>query len=164
MDGRVVVVFVCPDKGEPMQKAKPHAKALAGLGLEGDRYALGKGAHSKSPREVVRHVTLIEIEAIWDANLESGGSGQIFHLSETRRNIVTRGVRLSELVDRVFLVGEVRMRGVEICGPCVRPSVLSGKSGFKEAFTGTRGGIRAEVLSDGIIRRADRIVLETTKS
>ncbi len=122
-------------------------QAIAGVGLEGDRYANETGAFSKGKAEKVRHVTLIESEAI---------AGSDFLPSETRRNLVTTGVDLNPLVGQEFQVGSVRMRGTELCDPCARPSKLSDKPGFKDSFE-NKGGLRAEILNDGTIQRGDEI-------
>ena len=145
--GRVLKIFICPEKGMPMQSVS-QVHAIAGVGLEGDRYALGTGAYSKSKPPKIRHATLISLEEIYNANLELT---MLYTPEETRRNIVVFGVSLNSLVGQEFLVDEVRVRGVELCEPCDRPDILSGKKGFKKAFT-NRGGLRIEILSSGIIR------------
>ena len=142
----VTAIFITSDKGLPMQ-SQDTVHAIAGVGLAGDRYARGTGAYSKSKRETIRHVSLVSEEAIKEANKENGTN---FTPRETRRNIVTRGIDLNELVGQEFYVGNVRMRGVELCDPCARPSALSHKPGFEPAFR-QRGGLRAEILSDGDI-------------
>lgn len=55
--GRVLSIYICPDKGQPMQE-RSQVNAIAGVGLEGDRYAAGKGAWSKA-RATIRHVSLM---------------------------------------------------------------------------------------------------------
>lgn len=150
--GKVLFIYTCPDKGQPMQ-AKIQVNAIAGIGLEGDRYALGIGAWSKA-RVTVRHVSLIAVEAIAAANDELETP---FSPWETRRNIVTEGIDLNGLVGKCFTVGGVDMRGVELCDPCARPSKLAGKADFEEAFR-ERGGLRAEILSSGTISVGDDII------
>ena len=81
-------------------------------------------------------------------------SGRRVGVHETRRNIVTEGVDVNSLLGREFQVGTVRMRGAEPTRPCHRPSALVQKTGFAEAFA-IRGGVRAEVLSDGTIYVGD---------
>jgi MOSC domain-containing protein YiiM len=130
-------------------------KALEGVGLEGDRYALGKGAYSNSKRITIRQVSFIEIEKFNEANNELE---EKFTLAETRRNIVTEGVELNDLVGKEFFVGEVRLLGIELCTPCKRPEKLANKKGFEKAFEG-RGGLRAEVMTEGIISVGDEIVV-----
>ena len=118
-----------------------------GYGLIGDRYAEGRGAYSRSKVPKIRHVSLIAAEAIAAAN---EGLEQPFEEAETRRNLVTIGLELNDLVGAEFSIGGILMRGVELCDPCRRPEKLAGKPGFEEAFQG-RGGLRAEALASGII-------------
>ncbi len=131
-------------------------KAIQGIGLEGDRYALGTGAYSKSKRIVIRHVSLIAIEAILEANKTTAVA---FTLDETRRNLVTMGVDVNTLIGKIFgFGGDAVFKGIELCDPCGRPSNLSGKPGFEEAYK-DRGGLRAEVLEGGIISVGNPIIL-----
>ncbi|MSO20249.1 MAG: sulfurase [Acidobacteria bacterium] len=129
--------------------------ALAGKGLEGDRYALGTGTYSASSRNVRRHATLIAYDAIETAR-RAGGE---FNPSETRRNIVIEGISVADinaLVGKAFRLGAALMKAVEICVPCERPSLLSGKSAFKETFEQS-GGLRVEILEDGRIAQGDAL-------
>lgn len=139
-------IYVTERAGEPMKQVE-HAYAEAGRGLAGDRYAEGLGAYSTARRQKIRQLSLIASEAIEAANLE-------LHLpfgeEETRRNIVTYGIELNELVGKEFAIGSVMLRGTELCDPCRRPEKLTGKAGFEEAFQ-DRGGLRAEVLTSGLI-------------
>lgn len=129
----------------------PEARAVAGRGLEGDRFFRPPGASARASGDD-REVTLIEIEAVealnrdWDLDLEPG---------EARRNIVTRGVPLNPLVGRVFRVGEVALRGLRLCDPCSHLAKLT----RKEVLPGLahRGGLRAQILSDGVIRVGDPV-------
>ena len=92
-------------------------------------------------------MTLIEQEAIEQTS---------FQAKDTRRNIVVSNFPLNHLVGKQFVVGEVVMRGVELCHPCTRPDVLSGKVGFKEAFKNC-GGLRGKVLNTGVIKVGDLV-------
>jgi MOSC domain-containing protein YiiM len=153
--GRVLRIFVAHDKGLPMREVWI-GRARVGLGLYPDRYSEGKGAFSGSPRAVIRHVSLIDVEAIRRANLAAEVP---FLPEETRRNVLTEGLDLNALVGKAFRLGSrVLMRGVELCDPCDRPGVLAGKKGFKEAFR-NMGGLRAEIIVGGRFRRGDPIIL-----
>jgi MOSC domain-containing protein YiiM len=128
--------------------------AVPGKGLEGDRYFNQAGALSEK-HGPGREVTLIEIEA-----LEALKRDHEIELdpADSRRNIVTRGVPLNDLVGREFRVGEVTLRGISLCEPCshlarlTQPGVLPGLV--------HRGGLRAQILTDGMIRVGD-VVEET---
>jgi MOSC domain-containing protein YiiM len=133
---------------------KESARAIAGRGLEGDRYFDGAGYWSKHPG-VGREITLIEVEAIEALEREKKIA---IAPSAARRNLVTRGVPLNHLVGREFQIGEVRLRGIRLCEPC---DYLEGLT-TKGVLTGLmhRGGLRADVVSGGTIRAGDPI-LET---
>lgn len=152
----VVAICICSDKGLPMRSVES-VKALAGKGLEGDRYAEEKGAFSKGKRVAIRHVSLIAQAALAAANLKGN---VFFSFDETRRNILTEGIDLNALVGKEFTVGAVRMRGTELCDPCRRPGKLVGKDGaaFESMFDGI-GGLRAEILNDGVIQIGSPIVI-----
>jgi MOSC domain-containing protein YiiM len=77
-----------------------------------------------------------------------------FEADETRRNIVVKGADVYALIGREFRIGDVRLCGIEPTRPCNIPSAAANKAGFKEAFS-ARGGVRAEILSNGIISLGD---------
>ena len=144
-DASVVLISIAagqPGDGKP-SKDVDGAKAVAGKGLEGDRY-FGHDYDSQ--------VTLIEAEAI-DAMAEDAGLK--LEYGEARRNIVTRGVALNHLVEREFRVGEVTLRGIRLCEPCAHLAGLT----TQKVLPGLvhRGGLRAQILSDGVIRTGDII-------
>jgi MOSC domain-containing protein YiiM len=76
--------------------------------------------------------------------------------SETRRNLVTKGVSLNELVDRVFQVGSVRMKGVRLAEPCSHLERLTQPGVIKGLVH--RAGLRADILDEGVLRVGDEIV------
>lgn len=160
---KVVGLFISPGIGERMQ-ACAVVRALAGQGLEGDRYALGRGSYSRAPRQVARHVSLISREAMEAANDELSRRGLVpFEPDETRRNIVVEGIDVYALLGQEFRIGAVCLRGSDITRPCHVPSAEAGKTGFKEAFH-NRGGILTEVLSNGFISIGDVLVAKALPS
>jgi len=112
MPGRLVAIYTTASGGEPMV-AQTACRAVAGAGLETDRYATKRGTFSQREGRG-RHVTLIAREAIAAANDEGVEVGE----HETRRNLVTEGVDLGALVGTAFTVGEVTLIGVRDCPPC----------------------------------------------
>ncbi len=149
-EGTIVAIFIGSTRKQPLL-AQEAAHAVPGKGLEGDRYFRWAGTFSKrhSPSQ---EVTLIESEAI--AALERD-YGVILGPGESRRNLVTRGVPLNHLTGREFLVGEVRLRGIKLCEPCSHLERLADKPLVKGLRH--RGGLRAQVLTEGTIRVGDRV-------
>ena len=157
--GKVVGLFICSAAGQPMV-ASIQARASAGSGFVGDRYATNQGTFSRG--QIMRHVSLIAREAIEEANRNLAGLGlPPFSMHETRRNIITQGFDVYAMLGRDVYIGGVKMRGTEPTKPCHRPSALVQKTGFAEAFSG-RGGVRAEVLMDGVISLDDLIAFGPT--
>lgn len=146
MNGVVEAIYVSARHGEPKTRV-PDAELRASVGLIGDRYA-GHGV-----------VSIIEAEAVEDFNRVTGLD---VSPGETGRNVVTRGVRLNDLVDRTFRLGDAVLRGFELCEPCRNlgsrlathdvspPQVV-------KAFTHS-AGIRANVLESGRIAPGDRLL------
>ena len=139
------------------------AKLNPGIGIEGDRYAMGIGAYSATEPTKVRHISLISLSGIKTANdWLIAGDEPPFDASETRRNIALEGItaaELNSLVGKRFQLGSIQLLGTELCTPCERPAQLLGKPSFMDAFEG-RGGIRAEVLSPGILNIGDQLSTE----
>jgi MOSC domain-containing protein YiiM len=129
-------------------------QAIAGKGLEGDRYYLKTGTYSKTPG-TGREVTLIEIEAIQALRREYGID---IDAAQARRNILTRGVALNHLIDQDFAVGEAVLRGTRLCEPCAHLEKLTLKGVMRGLIH--RGGLRADVVRGGIIRVGDTISAE----
>ena len=127
-------------------------RAVAGRGLEGDRYLFGRGSFSRWPGGG-RAVSLIAAEAIEAILAEHGIDLSAGH---SRRNLVTRGVALEQLVGRRFRIGTALFYGDRLCAPCRYLERLIAP-GLFDAIKG-RGGLRADLLSDGIIRVGDELV------
>jgi MOSC domain-containing protein YiiM len=152
-DGRVVEIYLAPGAGKDLS-AVQQVRALTGLGLEGDRYSLGKGSFSRWPG-AGRSVTLIAQEVI-EALLDETGL-DIDH-GRSRRNIVTAGVDLNALVGQTFRIGGARFRGDRLAEPCGYLERRIGR-GLVAALRG-RGGLRADVLEEGLVRVGDAVVME----
>jgi MOSC domain-containing protein YiiM len=148
--GTVVAIYTTPEEGKPMEE-RGEVQALAGKGLDGDRYAVEAGKYSGT-KVGKRAVTLIEREAIEGARNEYGIE---LDEAETRRNLVVEGVAVNHLVGREFTVGGVRMRGYDLAEPCTYLEGLT-RDGVRKALI-HRGGLRAEILDDGPIRVGDAV-------
>ena len=146
---RLLGIYVAVQAAE-LPRSVERVRALAGRGLEGDRYAARIGTFSGRPGR--RDVTLIESEVL-DAYARE--SGRKLSAAEARRNLLTQGVRLNDLVGREFQVGVVRLRGLRLSEPCTHLMRLT----HPETLRGLvhRGGLVAEVLCDGELAVGDRI-------
>ncbi|TFV92296.1 hypothetical protein E4P40_03215 [Blastococcus sp. CT_GayMR20] len=123
------------------------AQAGAGRGLDGDRYAVGAGTFSsRAQRRPGYDLTLIAAEVLD----EMAAAGQTLDFAGTRRNVLTRGVDVNALVGRRFRIGDVVCEGRRLCEPCVHLDRLSGPGILRPLIH--RGGLRADVLTDGEIR------------
>jgi MOSC domain-containing protein YiiM len=152
MDGRIIAIFAAPQK-HAAQFSLQAVQLKAGKGIVGDRFF---GLRKTQPG---RNLTLIESEVIEEFN-------QAYRLSipvnATRRNLVTQGVSLNQLVGKTFKIGEVLCRGIELCEPCkvmarhFPPGSLP-QTEIIRAFA-QKGGIRVEVLADGVVRTGDKIL------
>ena len=151
--GAVEALYRFAAPGAPGE-ALASASLVAGVGIEGDRYALGTG-HFQGPKRWGQALTLIEAEALDGLAAEHG-----IRLApdEARRNVVTRGVDLNALLGRRFRIGDVRCQGQRLAEPCswlqrtAPPGTLRGLV--------HRGGLRADILEGGTVRPGDRVVAE----
>lgn len=153
-DGRVVSIHITEEATGPMKSVNA-VRAVAGRGLEGDRYFLGKGTKSSKPGPD-REVTLIEIESIEALERDYGVK---LSPGDARRNIVTRGVALNHLVGKEFRVGEAVLRGIRLCEPCQHLVQLTGQEKVLPGLV-HRGGLRAQIVQSGLIREGDHISVE----
>lgn len=146
---RVEQLFIAREDSAPMEPLES-VEAIEG-GLEGDRYQNGSGYYS--PYDVCE-VTLIEGEAIdeideeFDIDLSDG---------RHRRNIVTHGVEVHDLLGTTFRVGEALLRGTRPRPPCAHVERVAGEDGVARALKNKRGGVCAEVVEPGSIEPGDEI-------
>jgi MOSC domain-containing protein YiiM len=146
-------IYLAGMPGETQVEAQS-IDVVVGAGIEGDRYFAARD-------EPGQNLTLVEAEEIEAFCTESG---RMIDLSCTRRNLVTRGVRLNALVGQEFTIGSVRLRGVELCEPCrslgerLATADLSSAAVVKRLLN--RGGLRADILCSGSIAVGARVLVE----
>lgn len=148
--GKIIGIQITPD-GEGKLESLNQVKAVAGQGLEGDRYFHKTGTYSKK-HDASREATFIEAEALEALNHDYG-----LELSgvESRRNITTRGVALNHLVGRTFRVGGAVFKGLRLCEPCGHLEQLTGR--LVRPGLVHRGGLRTQILETGIVRVGDSV-------
>ena len=142
-EGSVAAILVAPEAEAALAPVDDVA-AIAGRGLEGDRYAAGQGTFSGPGRGY--ELTLVEAEVLEEIDLP---------WPEARRNVVTRGIALNGLVGRRFRVGSAECVGRRLCEPCAHLEKLA-RPGLLRPLV-HRGGLRADILADGRIRVGDGV-------
>ena len=115
-------------------------RAIAGKGIEGDRYFFADGAKPGMA------LTLVEAPVVADVGLAPG---------ETRRQLTVSAMGLNGLIGKRFRVGEVECYGVMICEPCNHLQKVT-RPGILRALV-HRGGLNADILTDGWISVGDPV-------
>jgi hypothetical protein len=142
--GRVEAILTAPDAESPLARVD-QVEAVAGRGLEGDRYFDGRGTFSKPGRGY--ELTLVEAEVLDTIELP---------WEQARRNVVTRGISLNALVGHRFTIGTVECVGRRLAEPCAHLEHLA-RPGILRPLV-HRGGLRADILRSGTIATGDAVV------
>jgi MOSC domain-containing protein YiiM len=121
---------------------------LANKGVVGDR-------HFKEFNDPYNQLTLIESENIDYYNIKY--SLNIPYV-DFRRNIITKGIKLNDLVGKKILVGKVQLEGIDLCRPCRHLSEVLGHENIIKEFL-RKGGIRCQILTTSSIKISDKISL-----
>lgn len=142
-EGRVEAIFISAEHGE-LPEPVESVLAVAGKGLVGNRYF--------DERKPGKDITLIEAEALEALEAEHGIR---LDGASSRRNVLTRGVRLNDLVGERFRVGQLECRGIELCEPCSHLEEMT-KPGVIKGLV-HRAGLNAEILVGGELRPGDPV-------
>jgi len=138
MPGRVEAIRIAPEHEqlpEPIDSID-----VTDEGLPGDRY-YGRG-----------DITLVEAEELESFGEETGI--ELTH-AEIRRQVLTSGVRLNDLLGKRFRVGGVEAVGAEWCEPCAHIESLTHPGVLKGMVH--RAGLRADIVQPGRIEVGDEV-------
>ncbi len=119
---------------------------LANKGIVGDR-------HFHNFNDPYNQLTLIESENIDEYNIRFGLNIPYIHF---RRNIVTKGIQLNDLIGKKLKVGNVELEGIELCRPCRHLTEMLGQKNILKEFM-RKGGLRCQILSSSQINVGDKI-------
>jgi len=151
--GKVVGIYIARNQGDQTVNVD-RIHVIPGMGIEGDRY-FKKQNEVEGQSKTGHEITLIEVEAIESMRLNDGIQ---ITPQESRRNIITNGISLNELVSHIFFIGEIKLRGVRLCEPC---QYLANKTDPRILYAMVhRGGLRADILTEGDIHINDSITAE----
>jgi len=135
-----VIEIAVSENPRGQMKSVNNVEAIAGKGLV-NHY------HFKNDNEKRCQITLIEIENINHYNQISGTS---ILSKDFRRNIVTKDIRLNELVGIEFFIGDVKVKAHDLCRPCkYLQETLKQNDLIKTMLR--KSGIRCEILTNGKI-------------
>ena len=143
--GKVVHIGIVNIKGNRIQNVNV-VEAIKGKGLLNDR-------KFEENNQKERQITLIEIENINHFNKISKTN---IPAIEFRRNIITENIKLNDLVDKEFFVGNIKLKAHDLCRPCKYLQEKLKQGNFIKEFLHT-GGLRCEILSSGKIFIGDLI-------
>ena len=121
-------------------------EVLANQGIIGDR-------HFKEFNDPYSQLSLIESENIDYYNIKYGLN---IPYIDFRRNIITRGIKLNDLIGKKFLIGEVELEGIDLCRPCRHLCELLDQDNIIKEFL-RRGGLRCQILSSSSIEVGNKI-------
>jgi len=150
--GVVRYLHITPRAFLPM-RAMPELRLIAGRGIEGDRYMIGReeGFYSHKPEEG-RQITLFEFETLValkrDHNIDLGPE-------EHRRNVTVAGVPLTHLVGRQFWLGATLLESTRLSIPCRHIEEITGKAICDPLIN--RSGLNCKILKGGIVRVGDAV-------
>ena len=143
--GQVVQIGIVNSKGDQIQNVDV-VEAIKGKGLLNDR-------KFEENNQKERQVTLIEIENINHFNKISKTT---IPPVDFRRNIITKNIKLNDLLDKEFFVGNVKLKAHDLCRPCKYLQEKLKQENFIKEFLHT-GGLRCEIMSSGKISIGDLI-------
>jgi MOSC domain-containing protein YiiM len=121
-------------------------EVISNQGVVGDR-------HFNKYNDPYNQLSLIESENIDYYNMKFGLN--IPYL-DFRRNIVTKGIQLNELVGKIFFIGKAKMEGIDLCRPCRHLEETLNQDNIIKEFL-RKGGLRCQVLNSSIIKINDEI-------
>ena len=143
--GKVLKIGIAKSKGNQIIDLK-EVKVISGKGIVSDRHFRDNN-HKKS------QITLIEIENINYFNKISSSNISPINF---RRNIVTEGIKLNDLINKEFYIGSIKVKAHDLCRPCNHlQEMVNQKNLVKELMT--KAGLRCEILCDGKIFVGDLI-------
>ena len=141
-------ICIAPISGKKMIEISS-VEVIANKGILNDRYF-----NDENEKDI--QLTLIESENIDYFNKKS--KTKIADI-DFRRNIITKGINLNNLIGKEILIGEVRIKGQRLCDPCkYLQEKLQENNTFKNmTYLYKRGGLRCEILTSGKISNDDKI-------
>ena len=119
---------------------------LANKGIVGDR-------HFNEYNDPYCQLSLIESENIDYYNTKYGLN---IPYTDFRRNVITKGINLNNLIGKKLQIGNVKVEGIDLCRPCKHLTEMLNQENILKEFL-RRGGLRCQILSSSSISIGDEI-------
>ena len=142
---KVFKLGITSDNNKKIQEVES-INVLANKGIVGDR-------HFDDYNDPYCQLSLIESENIDYYNTKYGLN---IPYIDFRRNVITKGIQLNDLIGKKILVGKVELEGVDLCRPCRHLSEVLNQDNIIKEFL-RRGGLRCQILSSSNIEVGDKI-------
>lgn len=144
MRGKVKHIYISEAASKSMQEISS-AMLIKNKGIKGDRYFSKTGTWSDKVHKPDFNLSLIEYEKIKVFQQQ----GIPLSPADYRRNIITTGISLNDLVNKQFMIGNALCLGIRLCEPCRYLEELTALKLVKPMAG--KGGLRAQILTDGIV-------------
>ena len=142
---KVLKLGITLNSNQPIQE-KSSIEVHANKGIVGDR-------HFKDFNDPYNQISLIESENIDDYNIRFGLN---IPYIDFRRNVITKGIKLNDLVGKKIKVGNVELEVIDLCRPCRHLSEMLNQNNIIKEFL-RKGGLRCQILSSSNIKVGDKI-------
>ena len=141
----VIKIGITEKNNQKIQEVKT-VKVIANQGIVGDR-------HFKEFNDPFNQLSLIESENIDNYNIKYGLN---IPYIDFRRNIITKGIKLNDLVGKKLKIGSVEVEGIDLCRPCRHLTETLNQDNVLKEFL-RKGGIRFQILTSSSINIGDKI-------
>ena len=141
----VLKLGITENSNQPIKEVNS-IEVLANKGIVGDR-------HFQEFNDPYNQLSLIESENIDYYNTKFGLN--IPYL-DFRRNVITKGIQLNDLVGKKLSIGTVEIEVIDLCRPCRHLTEMLNQDNVLKEFL-RKGGIRCQILSSSDINVGDKI-------
>ena len=141
----VIKIGITEKNNQKIQEVKT-VKVIANQGIVGDR-------HFKEFNDPFNQLSLIESENIDYYNIKYGLN---IPYIDFRRNIITKGIKLNDLVGKKLKIGSVEVEGMGLCRPCRDLNEFLNQDNVLKEFL-RKGGLRCQILTSSSINTGDKI-------
>ena len=145
--GKIIQIGIAKLKHDPIDIVKL-IQVVEGKGVKGDRKFQENNWEDQQ-------LTLIESENIDYYNKKYKSN---FSYLDFRRNLITKNIELNELVNKTFFIAKIKLKGIDLCRPCIELEKKLGAKNYLKEFL-RRGGLRCEILNSGTIKVGDEITI-----